>query len=158
MGSSPSVTTSAPGPTLAPTGNTELEPPAVVVDPQTQAADIQQQQPAPAAESNDSPAAPTVKPMVLAKEDRPVDRVFQNIVNFRDVGKNYNSDSGTNRLREGWFFRSGRLDDASTVDLELLTETFGIKVVVDLRSETEGKMGDGLVNTFPASVINEVNN
>ncbi|KAI9012998.1 protein-tyrosine phosphatase-like protein [Gaertneriomyces semiglobifer] len=94
-------------------------------------------------------------PLMLAEEERPIPEVFQNIVNFRDIGKNYNLDAKSPLLKEDWFFRSGRLDDASTKDLDLLTAKYKIKVVVDLRSETEGKMGEDLVNTFPASAINE---
>ncbi|KAJ3272728.1 hypothetical protein HK104_004409, partial [Borealophlyctis nickersoniae] len=83
-------------------------------------------------------------PLLLSKEEQPVDGVFQNIVNFRDVGLNYNRESGENYMKEGWLFRSGRLDDASTADLKILTEKYGIKTVIDLRSELEGKMGQDL--------------
>ncbi|KAJ3004316.1 hypothetical protein HKX48_001319 [Thoreauomyces humboldtii] len=93
--------------------------------------------------------------VVLEEEDRPLPEVLQNIVNFRDVGRNYNADSRTRMLKPGNLFRSGRLDDATTDDLALLTDMFGIRTVIDLRSETEGRMGEDLVNTFPASAIND---
>ncbi|KAJ3176494.1 hypothetical protein HDU87_005188 [Geranomyces variabilis] len=93
--------------------------------------------------------------VVLNPADRPIPDVLQNIVNFRDVGKNYNADIGADVLKVGNLFRSGRLDDATTDDLTLLTDMFHIKTVIDLRSETEGKMGEEVVNTFPASAINE---
>ncbi|TPX55799.1 hypothetical protein PhCBS80983_g05008 [Powellomyces hirtus] len=93
--------------------------------------------------------------IILSEADRPVPEVLQNIVNFRDVGKNYNLDIGETIFKTGNLFRSGRLDDATTDDLKLLTDMFHIKTVIDLRSETEGRMGEDLVNTFPASVINE---
>jgi protein tyrosine/serine phosphatase len=94
-------------------------------------------------------------PMALAPEERPLARLFQNIVNWRDVGKNCNEDSNSIRLKPENLFRSGRLDDASTADLKLLTEKYNIRCVIDLRSETEGRMGEDLVNTFPAAAIVE---
>ncbi|TPX59116.1 hypothetical protein SpCBS45565_g07812 [Spizellomyces sp. 'palustris'] len=97
-------------------------------------------------------------PIILAEAEQPVAGVFQNVVNFRDVGRGFNEDSGKSYMKIGNLFRSGRLDDATTRDLELLTAKYGIKTVVDLRSETEGKMGEDLVNTFPASAINEQTN
>jgi protein tyrosine/serine phosphatase len=96
-----------------------------------------------------------VKPMVLKPEERPLPEIFQNIVNWRDVGQNCNEDSYSIRFKPENLFRSGRLDDASTADLKLLTEKFNIKCVIDLRSETEGRMGEDLVNTFLAAVIAE---
>jgi len=81
--------------------------------------------------------------------------VFKNIVNWRDVGLNYNHDTHSIRFKPRTLFRSGRLDNASTADLKLLTEKYNIKCVIDLRSELEGKMGEDLVNTFPAAAISE---
>eukprot|EP01114_Cavostelium_apophysatum_P020589 TRINITY_DN6947_c0_g1_i1.p1 TRINITY_DN6947_c0_g1~~TRINITY_DN6947_c0_g1_i1.p1 ORF type:complete len:393 (+),score=102.82 TRINITY_DN6947_c0_g1_i1:119-1297(+) len=93
--------------------------------------------------------------MILSPEERPVDTVFQNIVNFRDVGGNYNNDTQTQTFKPLNFFRSGRLDDACTADIDLLKNKYNIQCVIDLRTETEGKMGEDLVNTFPASAIAE---
>ncbi|KAJ3157743.1 hypothetical protein HDU89_000121 [Geranomyces variabilis] len=97
--------------------------------------------------------------VILGEAERPAPDVLQNIVNFRDVGKNFNADCGKQVLREGTFFRSGRLDDATTSDLALLTDMFHIKTVVDLRHDekgrSEGNMADDLVSTFPASAISE---
>ncbi|CAO3686103.1 unnamed protein product [Umbelopsis ramanniana] len=81
---------------------------------------------------------------------------FENIVNFRDVGASTSvkSDEGLRLyIKHGILFRSGRLDDASTSDLETLTATYNIRTIVDLRSETEGKIGSVLANTFPAGAI-----
>lgn len=94
-------------------------------------------------------------PIILSPEERPMEDVFQNIVNFRDVGGNCNTDSNTKRFKAMNLFRSGRLDDADTADLSLLKEKYNIGCVIDLRSETEGKMGEDLINTFPASAIVE---
>ncbi|KAJ3180099.1 hypothetical protein HDU87_002324 [Geranomyces variabilis] len=97
--------------------------------------------------------------VILDEAERPTPDVLQNIVNFRDVGKNFNADCGKQVLKEGNFFRSGRLDDATTSDLALLTDMFHIKTVVDLRHDEKGRaesdMADHLVSTFPASAINE---
>jgi len=97
----------------------------------------------------------TVEPFILSTEERPLEELFQNIVNWRDVGYNCNVDSNKNIIKPLTLFRSGRLDDASTADLNVLTEKYNIKCIIDLRSETEGRMGDDLVNTFPAAVIRE---
>ncbi|KAI8576275.1 hypothetical protein K450DRAFT_257505 [Umbelopsis ramanniana AG] len=81
---------------------------------------------------------------------------FENIVNFRDVGASTSvkTDQGVRQyIKHGILFRSGRLDDASTSDLETLTATYNIRTIVDLRSETEGKIGSMLANTFPAGAI-----
>jgi hypothetical protein len=86
---------------------------------------------------------------------KPTEPEFQNIVNWRDVGQNYNLDTQSKRLKPLNLFRSGRLDDASTLDLELLTHKYNIACVLDLRSETEGRMSDNLINTFPAAAISE---
>jgi len=94
-----------------------------------------------------------IKPIILSEEERPNPDTFQNIVNFRDIGSNYNEDSGRVVMKKQILFRSGRLDDATTKDLELLIRTFNIKAVIDLRAETEGKMGDDLVNSFPAALV-----
>jgi len=97
----------------------------------------------------------TILPLVISPEERPLEEIFQNIVNWRDIGLNYNQDTHSIQFKQAKLFRSGRLDNASTDDLRVLTEKYNIKCVIDLRSETEGRMGEDLVNTFPAAVISE---
>lgn len=62
---------------------------------------------------------------------------FDGIINFRDVGKTVNAFLGKRVLKEGILFRSAKLDDASYKDRIRLTEVYGIKSVIDLRSKTE---------------------
>jgi len=114
-----------------------------VVDAQTKPEDIKEIAPG------------KVLPLELSPEERPLEEIFQNIVNWRDVGQNCNEDTNSIRFKPGTLFRSGRLDDASTADLKILTEKYNINCVIDLRSETEGRMGEALVNTFPAAAIAE---
>ncbi|PRP80774.1 putative tyrosine protein phosphatase 6 [Planoprotostelium fungivorum] len=90
--------------------------------------------------------------LFLRPEDRPAAEIFQNIVNFRDVGLNYNKDSGKDVLHEKIFFRSGRLDDATTRDVELLLKKYDIRSVIDLRAETEGSDGHH-TPFFPTTVF-----
>jgi protein tyrosine/serine phosphatase len=99
--------------------------------------------------------AGTILPLEISPEERPLEEIFQNIVNWRDIGLNYNQDTHSIQFKPGKLFRSGRLDNASTDDLRALTLKYNIKCVIDLRSETEGRMGEDLVNTFPAAAISE---
>ncbi|CAG8898363.1 unnamed protein product [Penicillium egyptiacum] len=69
------------------------------------------------------------------------DRPFDNIINFRDVGRSVNQFCRKEILKEGVFFRSARLDDASERDIRRLAEELHIHTVVDLRSQTEHQMG-----------------
>ncbi|KAF4981096.1 hypothetical protein FZEAL_3032 [Fusarium zealandicum] len=62
---------------------------------------------------------------------------LENVLNFRDVGKTVNGFLGTRRLREGVFFRSARLDDATLLDRKLIREGLGVETVIDLRTKTE---------------------
>ncbi|KAI2872827.1 hypothetical protein CBS63078_10644 [Aspergillus niger] len=64
-------------------------------------------------------------------------RPFDNIINFRDVGRTINQLTGKRVLKEGIIFRSARLDDASERDKRRLVDEFHISTVVDLRSSTE---------------------
>ncbi|PYH29728.1 putative tyrosine/serine protein phosphatase [Aspergillus neoniger CBS 115656] len=64
-------------------------------------------------------------------------RPFDNIINFRDVGRTVNQLIGKRVLKEGILFRSARLDDASERDKRRLVDEFHISTVVDLRSSTE---------------------
>ncbi|GIC88441.1 putative tyrosine/serine protein phosphatase [Aspergillus udagawae] len=68
------------------------------------------------------------------------DRPFDNIINFRDVGRSINQLMGSRILKEGVFFRSARLDDASERDRRRLAEELHISTVLDLRSMTEHEM------------------
>ncbi|KAE8442440.1 hypothetical protein EG329_003341 [Mollisiaceae sp. DMI_Dod_QoI] len=62
---------------------------------------------------------------------------FDNIINFRDVGKTINGFLGEKRVAEGKIFRSARPDDATMADRKRLQEEYGIKTVMDLRTVTE---------------------
>ncbi|KAF8418875.1 protein-tyrosine phosphatase-like protein [Tirmania nivea] len=63
--------------------------------------------------------------------------VFEGIENFRDVGATVNKFLGKRVLREGFLFRSGRLDGATAEDKRTLREVYEIKTVLDLRTDTE---------------------
>ncbi|KAJ5550660.1 hypothetical protein N7535_001395 [Penicillium sp. DV-2018c] len=69
------------------------------------------------------------------------DRPFDNIINFRDVGRSINQFCRKEILKEGVFFRSARLDDASERDKRRLADELNIHTVIDLRSQTEHQMG-----------------
>ncbi|CAG8313251.1 unnamed protein product [Penicillium nalgiovense] len=69
------------------------------------------------------------------------DRPFDNIINFRDIGRSVNQFCRKEILKEGVFFRSARLDDASERDKRRLAEELHIHTVIDLRSQTEHQMG-----------------
>ncbi|KAI1096880.1 tyrosine/serine protein phosphatase [Rostrohypoxylon terebratum] len=62
---------------------------------------------------------------------------FDNILNFRDVGKTVNDHLGRKLVREGVLYRSARPDEASPADRKRLRDELGIKTVVDLRTKTE---------------------
>ncbi|KAJ5157525.1 uncharacterized protein N7482_008625 [Penicillium canariense] len=68
------------------------------------------------------------------------DRPFDNIINFRDVGRTINHFCGAEILKEGILFRSARLDDASERDTRRLADELHLKTVIDLRSQTEHQM------------------
>ncbi|KAJ3783524.1 protein-tyrosine phosphatase-like protein [Lentinula aff. detonsa] len=55
---------------------------------------------------------------------------FNGINNFRDVGR-------LPRLREGMVLRSGRLDDATAEDADLMVNSYRLKTVIDLRTKSE---------------------
>ncbi|EHK27470.1 uncharacterized protein TRIVIDRAFT_188312 [Trichoderma virens Gv29-8] len=65
------------------------------------------------------------------------DQQLRGVPNFRDVGKTVNQFLGERRVREGLFYRSGRLDDATTADRDLIRDELEIKTIVDLRTKTE---------------------
>ncbi|KAI0157451.1 protein-tyrosine phosphatase-like protein [Xylariaceae sp. FL1272] len=62
---------------------------------------------------------------------------FENILNFRDVGKTVNDYLGKRLVREGVLYRSARPDDATLGDRSRLIDELGIKTVLDLRTKTE---------------------
>ncbi|RYO84368.1 hypothetical protein DL766_007655 [Monosporascus sp. MC13-8B] len=62
---------------------------------------------------------------------------FDNILNFRDVGRTANDFVGRRLVKEGVLYRSARPDDASPRDRETLKNGLGIKTVMDLRTKTE---------------------
>lgn len=64
-------------------------------------------------------------------------REFDNILNFRDVGKTVNEFLGRRVLKEGLLYRSARPDDATAADRKRLKETYGVRTVIDLRTKTE---------------------
>ncbi|PKY04024.1 hypothetical protein P168DRAFT_327045 [Aspergillus campestris IBT 28561] len=68
------------------------------------------------------------------------DRPFDNIINFRDVGRSVNQWLGRRVLKEGVLYRSARPDDASERDKRRLSEELHIATVIDLRSSTEHQM------------------
>ncbi|KAE8376823.1 protein-tyrosine phosphatase-like protein [Aspergillus bertholletiae] len=68
------------------------------------------------------------------------DRPFDNIINFRDVGRSINRLMGKKVLNEGVLFRSARLDDASERDKRRLADELHLATVIDLRSSTEHQM------------------
>jgi protein-tyrosine phosphatase len=61
---------------------------------------------------------------------------MKSIHNFRDCG-GYVTTDGLH-MRTGRLYRSGTLDDAKAADLRTL-QTFGLKIIVDLRGEHEKK-------------------
>ncbi|EAW11154.1 putative tyrosine/serine protein phosphatase [Aspergillus clavatus NRRL 1] len=66
------------------------------------------------------------------------DRPFDNIINFRDVGRSINQAIGSRVVKEGVLFRSARLDDASERDRRRLADELHIATVLDLRSTQTG--------------------
>ncbi|KAL2828668.1 protein-tyrosine phosphatase-like protein [Aspergillus cavernicola] len=69
-----------------------------------------------------------------------LDRPFDNIINFRDVGRTINNIAGKKLVKEGVLFRSARLDEASEEDIRRLTGDLHISTIIDLRSTTEHHM------------------
>ncbi|KAF7373459.1 Tyrosine serine protein [Mycena sanguinolenta] len=61
---------------------------------------------------------------------------FTGIYNFRDVGLVVNTLGDKKLIHEKFILRSGRLDDATPADRELLSE-YGLRTVIDLRTKSE---------------------
>ncbi|KAI8591393.1 protein-tyrosine phosphatase-like protein [Geranomyces variabilis] len=84
------------------------------------------------------------------------DPPLTNVANFRDVGRNYHSDvqavpppdGNVCRLKVGNLFRSARLDDATAEDVDTLKSYYGIRTVIDLRSDLERKECSHVASTF----------
>lgn len=71
---------------------------------------------------------------------------FIGINNFRDVGRVINACTSRHdfvegckltRMKEGMLLRSGRLDEATAEDTQLMVDKYGLKTVIDLRTKTE---------------------
>ncbi|KAL1739567.1 protein-tyrosine phosphatase-like protein [Schizophyllum fasciatum] len=62
---------------------------------------------------------------------------LRTILNFRDVGETVNILHGSPVLRSGVLFRSAQPSTASDEDLAALTDTYKIKSVLDLRTQSE---------------------
>ncbi|KAB8304602.1 hypothetical protein EYC80_003979 [Monilinia laxa] len=65
------------------------------------------------------------------------DGQFDNILNFRDVGKTINDFLGRKLVKERRIYRSARPDDATISDRQRIKDHYGIKTVLDLRTLTE---------------------
>ncbi|KAF7938712.1 uncharacterized protein EAE98_001050 [Botrytis deweyae] len=65
------------------------------------------------------------------------DGQFNNILNFRDVGKTINDFLGRKLIKEGRIYRSARPDDATMADRQRIKDYYGIKTILDLRTVTE---------------------
>ncbi|RAL06754.1 putative tyrosine/serine protein phosphatase [Aspergillus homomorphus CBS 101889] len=89
-----------------------------------------------------------------------VDRPFDNIINFRDVGQTINHLLGRRVVKEGLLFRSARLDDASERDKRRLIDEYHIATIIDLRSSTEHHMATSkrLSDTAAAAPTTTPNN
>ncbi|KAE8163169.1 protein-tyrosine phosphatase-like protein [Aspergillus tamarii] len=86
------------------------------------------------------------------------DRPFDNIINFRDVGRSINRLMGKKVLNEGVLFRSARLDDASERDKRRLTDELHIATIIDLRSTTEHQMATAKLHTETGTSASPNNN
>ncbi|KAL5615490.1 hypothetical protein BROUX41_005535 [Berkeleyomyces rouxiae] len=74
----------------------------------------------------------------------------QSVLNFRDVAVSVNAFLEEPLLNEGILFRSAQLDAASIDDRVLISQTLGIKRVIDLRSRSEQlPRADGLPVQIP---------
>jgi protein-tyrosine phosphatase len=62
---------------------------------------------------------------------------FHQLLNFRDIGSTINAFTKTSSVKSSIFYRSARPDEASASDRAYLTQTLGIKTIIDLRSTTE---------------------
>lgn len=58
-------------------------------------------------------------------------------LNFRDVGRAINSITSTSTLRLNHLYRSAHPDFTTTWDRSLLSSNYGIKTIIDLRSQVE---------------------
>jgi protein-tyrosine phosphatase len=72
---------------------------------------------------------------------------LDNVLNFRDVGSTVNEFLGERRLREGVFYRSARLDEASAEDVSTISSTIGLNTVIDLRTKYATAPSFSCINT-----------
>ena len=64
---------------------------------------------------------------------------FSSVLNFRDVGETINALLGglPPLMKSSMFYRSARPDEASPADRHVLTNTYKVRTIIDLRSKTE---------------------
>ncbi|KAG8999172.1 hypothetical protein FRB94_006413 [Tulasnella sp. JGI-2019a] len=62
---------------------------------------------------------------------------FDTLPNFRDVAVSINEFTGKTVLQPGKLYRAARPDDASLTDRKKLIEVYGVKHIMDLRTESE---------------------
>ncbi|TKA80869.1 hypothetical protein B0A49_03159 [Cryomyces minteri] len=62
---------------------------------------------------------------------------FDNLLNFRDVAESVNKHAGREIMTPGLLYRSARPDDASPADRQRLVNEYGIKTIIDLRTDSE---------------------
>ncbi|KAK6334590.1 hypothetical protein TWF718_010047 [Orbilia javanica] len=63
--------------------------------------------------------------------------VLTGVYNYRDIGATINHYCGKRIMKEGWLFRSGRLDHATPADVEILTLKTQLTSILDLRTQSE---------------------
>ncbi|KAJ1730657.1 hypothetical protein LPJ61_002902, partial [Coemansia biformis] len=89
-------------------------------------------------------------------------RFSDNVLNFRDLGISViNSGLGMSHTREraesvgpmpGVVFRSAELGSACERDVQTLLSKYGIRTIIDLRSELEARANDILAEHYPATM------
>jgi protein-tyrosine phosphatase len=75
--------------------------------------------------------------LVLIMENKNPENRFHQLLNFRDIGSTINAFTKTSSVKSSIFYRSARPDEASASDRAYLTQSLGIKTIIDLRSTTE---------------------
>jgi protein-tyrosine phosphatase len=75
--------------------------------------------------------------LALIMENKNPENRFHQLLNFRDIGSTINAFTKTSSVKSSIFYRSARPDEASASDRAYLTQTLGIKTIIDLRSTTE---------------------
>ncbi len=91
---------------------------------------------------------PDAQSLIIQLEDDLSQRVLNvdGVANFRDIGGYLNQEGGGGKdggsfffgkVKHGMIFRSGKLDQMTTVGWQTLTETLNVQWVCDMRSEEE---------------------